>query len=178
MDTRTFFTIMGTAPAAVTVVTTLDRRGRARGVTVAAVCSVSAEPPLLLVCIDLRSRTLPALREHAGFAVNFLRGDRAVLAERFASKVEDRFDGVEWCAGATGVPILYRDILAHAECRTVQEVEAGDHVVLIARVEGGGTPAPGSRPLTYFRHRYAPWPPGQVDDAAASEGSPVPTRTW
>jgi flavin reductase (DIM6/NTAB) family NADH-FMN oxidoreductase RutF len=166
MDTRAFFDIMGAAPAAVTVVTTVDRLGRAHGLTAAAVCSVSAEPPLLLVCIDRRSRTLPALRESRAFAVNFLRGDRADVAARFAARVVDRFDGIDWRPGESGVPILHRDSLAYAECRTTEEIDAGDHVVLIARVVAGAPPPAQSRPLMYFRHRYGPWP-GEVDDARA-----------
>jgi flavin reductase (NADH) len=172
LERRVFLDIMGTLPSGVAVVTTLDRDGKPQGLTVSAVCSVSAEPPMLLISIDQRSRTLPCLLASGRFAVNFLRGDRAEVSRRFSSPALDRFDGIEWQAGGTGVPILFADSLSFAECRTVQEVEAGDHVILIAAVEGGSPPPPESRPLTYFRRRYSPWP-GRVD---AAEIDPAGTR--
>jgi flavin reductase (DIM6/NTAB) family NADH-FMN oxidoreductase RutF len=163
MDTRTYFDIMGTAPASVTVVTTLDATGQPRGLTVAAVTSVSADPPILLVSIDRRSRTLPTIRQHGAFAVNFLRGDRAEVAARFASPLADRFAGIGWGPGATGVPVLVEDSLSHAECVTIHERLVGDHMVLFGHVLAGAPPPVRSRPLLYFRHRYASWQ-GHVDD--------------
>ena len=175
MDKRTFFDIMGTAPAAVTVVTTVDAAGRPRGMTVAAVGSVSAEPPSLMISVDHRSRTLPDLITAGGFAVNYLRGDRAGISRRFAAPSEDRFEGVEWRAGSRGMPILYADSLSWMECRIEQVIESGDHVILIASVEDGVAPPPQSRPLMYFRHHYQEWP-GHVADAR-STSPPPPTPT-
>lgn len=164
MDTRTFFDIMGTAPATVTVVTTIDAAGHPRGMTVAAVSSVSADPPSLLISVDRRSRTLPDLRNAGRFAVNYLRGDRAAVSQRFASPVADRFEGIEWRPGSTGMPILHADAIAWAECRIQQEIVSDDHLILIAAVEDGAPPPPRSRPLMYFRHHYEAWT-GQVEDA-------------
>lgn len=167
MDKRTFFDIMGTAPAAVSVVTTIHAGGEPRGMTVAAVTSVSAEPPSLLISLDHRSRTLADLVAAGAFAVNYLRGDRADISRRFSSPVSDRFAGVEWRPGSTGMPILHADSLAWLECRIGQVIESGDHVLLVAWVEAGEVPPPRSRPLMYFRHRYEAWP-GQVEDARSS----------
>ena len=128
---------MASYPAGVAVVTTLDTDGTPRGLTTTAVSSVSAEPPLLLVCVDLTSRTLPALRAGGRFVVNFLREGRSELARLFASKAEDKFAGVEWRPSATGMPVLEADALAWAECVTVHEIEPGDHVVLLGQVEDG-----------------------------------------
>jgi flavin reductase (DIM6/NTAB) family NADH-FMN oxidoreductase RutF len=164
---RAFLDIMGTIPSVVTVVTTLDADGRPYGLTVSAVCSVSAEPPMLLVCIDRRSRTLASLRASGKFAVNFLRGDRAELGQRFASSIVDRFEGVEWRVASSGVPVLYADSLSFAACRTVEEIGAGDHVILIGHVEEGSSPPPQSRPLMYFRRRYRAWP----TEVAENDGS-------
>jgi flavin reductase (DIM6/NTAB) family NADH-FMN oxidoreductase RutF len=182
VDTRTFFDIMGTAPAAVTVVTTVDATGHPRGMTVAAVSSVSAHPPSLLISVDLRSRTLPNLRQAGRFAVNFLRGDRAEISRRFASPMADRFEGVEWQPGPTGMPILHADSLSWAECRIQHEIKSGDHVILIAAVEAGSPPPPLSRPLMYFRHHHEAWS-GEVADArhvpaaAVATASPRPRTT-
>jgi len=179
MDKRTFFDIMGTAPATVTVVTTIGVDGQPRGLTVGAVTSVSADPPSLLISLDQRSRSLRHLVAAGRFAVNYLRGDRAEVSRRFAMPGEDRFAEVEWRAGSTGMPILEGDSLAWLECRIEQVIESGDHVVLIAAVEDGVAPPAGSRPLMYFRHHYEAWP-GQVDDlrsTAPREGSVPSTPT-
>ena len=177
MDKRTFFDIMGTAPATVTVVTTIGAEGEPRGLTVGAVTSVSAEPPSLLISLDHRAGSLKDLLAAGRFAVNYLRGDRAEVSRRFSTPVQDRFAGIEWRPGTTGVPILYDDSLSWLECRIEQVVESGDHVVLIAAVVDGAAPPPGSRPLMYFRHHYEAWP-GKVEDPLATapkEGS-VPER--
>ena len=63
---------MSAFPTGVAVVTTLDAEGGPRGLTTNALCAVSAEPPLLLVCVDRESRTLPALLHSGRFVVNFL----------------------------------------------------------------------------------------------------------
>lgn len=163
MDRRTFFDIMGTAPATVTVVTTVDAEGKPRGLTVGAVTSVSAEPPSLLISLDRRSHSLEVLKAAGRFAVNYLRGDRAEVSRRFSMPLADRFEGIAWRPGTTGLPILHEDSLAWLECTIEEIIESGDHVVLIAAVEDGVAPPPGSRPLMYFRHHYEAWP-GNVAD--------------
>lgn len=171
MDRRQFFDLMGSAPACVTVVTTLDAQGRPRGLTVGAVCSVSAEPPSLLISIDRRSRTLGDLLRSGRFVVNFLRGDRPQVGARFAGSAADRFAGLAWRPGRHGMPVLHADSLSWAECRVEQEMVSGDHVVVIALVESGVPPPAGSRPLMYFRHRFTTWA-GHVDDPRALHSRP------
>lgn len=72
LDGQTFAQVMACWPAGVAVVTTIDASGTPRGLTTTAVTSVSLDPPLLLVCVDRTSRTLPALRYARAFAVNVL----------------------------------------------------------------------------------------------------------
>jgi flavin reductase (DIM6/NTAB) family NADH-FMN oxidoreductase RutF len=150
-----FCAIMGAFPTGVAVVTTLDADGEPRGLTTNALCSVSAEPPLLLVCVDRESRTLPALQHSKRFVVNFLAERRVELARLFASKAEDKFATVTWEPGLGGMPCLREDSLAYAECETEQELEAGDHVVLTGLVVGGMAPDPESVPILYFRRSYS-----------------------
>ena len=150
-----FFAIMSAFPTGVAVVTTLDADGGPRGLTTNALCAVSAEPPLLLVCVDRESRTLPALRHSRRFVVNFLAERRDELARVFASKVDDKFAGVDWTPGLGGMPCLRTDSLAYAECAVEQELEAGDHVVFTGLVEGGLAPDPASVPILYFRRTYS-----------------------
>nr|MBA2297898.1 flavin reductase family protein [Actinomycetota bacterium] len=126
-----FVSIMSAFPTGVAIVTTLDEQGRPRGLTTNAICSVSTDPPLLLVCVAQTSRTLAALRHARRFVVNFMSDGRADLCALFASKAEDKFADVRWTSGLGGVPCLTEDALAYAECLTEQELEAGDHLILI-----------------------------------------------
>ncbi len=149
-----FRKIMSAFPTGVAIVTTLAADGTPRGLTTNAVCSVSADPPLLLVCVDRESRTLPALLHSKRFVVNFVAEGRSELANLFASKAEDKFAGVAWQPGLGGMPCLREDSLAYAECSTHGELEAGDHVVITGLVEAGVAPDPESIPILYFRRSY------------------------
>ena len=153
-----FVSIMSAFPTGVAIVTTLDEEGRPRGLTTNAVSAVSADPPMLLVCVDRTSRTLAALRHAKRFVVNFMSDGRADLCALFASKAEDKFAEVRWEPGLGGVPCLTEDALAYAECLTEQELEAGDHLILIGLVEAGSPPDPERVPILYFRRAYGSTP--------------------
>lgn len=154
VDQSTFITTMGAFPTGVTVVTTVDRQGKPRGLTCNAFTSVSVTPPLLLICVSKESVTLNALLDTRRFAINFLARGRGELANHFASKHPDKFAQVTWARSARGMPLLIQDAIAFADCSVVQTVEAGDHYVLIGLVEEAQPPSPKSEPLVYFRKRY------------------------
>jgi len=149
-----FLAIMATFPTGVTIVTALDGDDRPVGLASTAFSSVSADPPLVLVCVDRSSRTLPALLERNAFCVNFLKRDRHALCVVFASKADEKFRDVAWRPAANGMPVLYEDSLAHVECTTENVVEAGDHLIVIGRVVGGRPPAGGEEPLAYYRRSF------------------------
>lgn len=153
-----FFALMSAFPTGVAIVTTLAEDGTPRGLTTNAVCGVSAEPPLLLVCVDRESRTLPALLHSQRFVVNFVAEGRHELARLFASKANDKFARVAWRPGLHGMPCLHEDALAYAECATERVLEAGDHVILTGLVEDGVTPDPDAVPILYFRRAYGATP--------------------
>ncbi|MBA2764158.1 MAG: flavin reductase family protein [Thermoleophilaceae bacterium] len=153
-----FVSIMSAFPTGVAIVTTLDEEGRPRGLTTNAVCAVSAEPPMLLVCVDRTSRTLAALRHAKRFVVNFMSESGAEVCALFASKSDDKFAQVDWEPGLGGVPRLTGDALAYAECLTEQELEAGDHLILIGLVEAGSAPDPERAPILYYRSAYGSTP--------------------
>lgn len=158
VDRDAFFAIMSAFPTGVAIVTTLEPDGTPRGLTTNAVTSVSAEPPILLVCVDRNSRTLPALLHTKRFVVNFMRDDCAELCAVFASKADDKFGQVAWTPGLGGVPVLHEGAIAHAECATLEELEIGDHVVVTGLVEEGSPPDPAHAPIVYFRKTYASAP--------------------
>ncbi len=159
IDRQAFFEIMASFPTGVAIVTTLDADGTPRGLTTTAVSSVSARPPTVLVCVDLGSRTLAALRTSRHFVVNFIGERRSPLCLRFASKVEDKFEGVSWTPSSAGLPVLHDDALAWAECTTMHDVEVGDHVLLVARVQAGGVQPELDPPLLYYRRSWGVWTP-------------------
>jgi flavin reductase (DIM6/NTAB) family NADH-FMN oxidoreductase RutF len=164
-----FFEIMASFPSGVAIVTTTTSEGLARGLTTTAVSSVSADPPTILVCVDLASRTLAALRERRRFVVNFVRQGCSQLCMLFASKVDDKFAHVSWSETESGLPLLHGDVIAWAECSTVHDLEIGDHVILVARVEAGAVSAPDESPLMYYRRSWGVWSPVHE----ASEPDPV-----
>ncbi|MGD0196856.1 MAG: flavin reductase family protein [Solirubrobacteraceae bacterium] len=153
IDAGTFQRVMGSFPAGVAVVTTRDADLRPCGLTTTALASVSLDPPLLLVCVDLASRTLPALLHARTFAVNVLEVGHSSLARHFASKVDDKFAELAWTDGASGLPILREHCVAWAECQLRTELEAGDHVILIGEVVDGWAAQDGQS-LIYFQRGF------------------------
>jgi flavin reductase (DIM6/NTAB) family NADH-FMN oxidoreductase RutF len=136
----------------VSIVTT--RAGeRVHGMTVSAFAEVSLVPPLVLVCADRASNTLPLIEESGVFALNLLARDQEELSNRFASKRDEwrRFEGLETDRGVTGAPLL-RGVVANLDCRVVAAHAHGDHVVYVGLVEEARTFE--RPPLVYARGRY------------------------
>jgi flavin reductase (DIM6/NTAB) family NADH-FMN oxidoreductase RutF len=172
LDRESFFEVMASFPSGVAIVTTVSDDGALRGLTTTAVCSVSAHPPTILVCVDLASRTLAALRARRRFVVNLMGEGRSELCLLFASKEEDKFAHVAWRPTAAGLPVLHGDVLAWAECSTLRELEIGDHVVLVALVDDGGVHPELQTPLMYYRRSWGVWAP--VHEAAEPDAVSIP----
>ena len=143
----------------VTIVTT-EWDGQRFGMTASAFSSVSIDPPLVLVCPDRRSKTLPFLRKSGVFTVNVLASDQETLSSRFAAagNEEVRFDGLVCSMGKTGAPRL-PGALVTLDCRTVALHEAGDHVICVGEVMDADVAARGA-PLVYYEGGYHPLEPG------------------
>jgi len=135
----------------VTVVTTSDADKRPAGLTASAFTSVSLDPPLILICVDHKSQTYPALLERGRFAVNILNAGQSDLSRRFASTRLDKFDDVRYRVSALGLPLL-DDALAHLECSTVNTHVEGDHTIFVGLVERASVGT--GEPLLYFRGKY------------------------
>jgi flavin reductase (DIM6/NTAB) family NADH-FMN oxidoreductase RutF len=136
----------------VTILTT--RVGeRVHGMTVSAFTEVSLSPPLVLVCADKRSNTLPLIEEGRIFAVNILARDQEALSNRFASKADEwrRFESLDYATGTTGAPLLAGTV-ANLDCRVVAAHEAGDHVIYVGEVEE--LRAFDREPLVYYGGSY------------------------
>ena len=152
IDTDSFRAVLGRFATGVTVVTTRDAEGRDHGVTVSAFASLSLTPSLVLVCIDQASSLHPVLAAASHFAVNILASSQEALSRRFSGADDDRFDGVGYTRGVTGVALL-DDTLAHVECRVARRHDEGDHTIFVGEVEAAETS--GGRPLLYYRGGYA-----------------------
>jgi flavin reductase (DIM6/NTAB) family NADH-FMN oxidoreductase RutF len=121
-------------PTGVTVVTRLMPDRRPHGLTVSSFTSLSLHPPLVLVCIDLRSSFLKGLAEDDMFAINVLNEDQKHLSIHFSKpSEEERFQEVVWHEGERGVPLL-SDAVATFQCQLSRTVDAGDHRILIGKV--------------------------------------------
>jgi flavin reductase (DIM6/NTAB) family NADH-FMN oxidoreductase RutF len=130
-----FRQVMGHFATGVTIVTARGNAGVV-GLTVNSFCSVSLDPPLVLVCIDLKSNTLPAIRESRAFAVNILSEEQENLSRCFATSSEERyryFCHARYGVAATGSPIL-EGILGFVDTRLVAEYPGGDHAILVGEV--------------------------------------------
>lgn len=138
-------------PSGVTVVTTKDAGGRLHGITVSAFCSVSLEPPLILVCIEKITGSHAALRESGTFIVNMLNESQSELSEHFASTLTDKFADTEFTPGIEGLPIL-KGVAASLECRVHAEHDGGDHTIFVGRVEK--ITINDARPLAYLHGDY------------------------
>ncbi|WP_369060319.1 flavin reductase family protein [Caulobacter sp. 73W] len=136
----------------VTVVTALCPEGRKLGFTVNSFASVSLDPPLALICVDLNSFSLQGLEASGAFVVNVLHADQQALARQFVQRDDDRFAGVGLETWGTGAPII-DDCMANFECRISQAFDAGDHRVIVGEILRVRFD-PAHEPLVYLQGRF------------------------
>jgi flavin reductase (DIM6/NTAB) family NADH-FMN oxidoreductase RutF len=123
--------------------------------TATAVCSVSAEPPTLLVCINRLASTHDAIAKSRVFCVNLLRAEDWELSTAFSGQQtgEGRFRNRNWSKLITGSPVLV-DSLVSFDCRVVKSVAHGSHTVFLGQVEQVVLGKKG-KPLLYSEGQYA-----------------------
>lgn len=146
-----FRAALGRFASGVTVVTTKDKTGRMHGITVSSFCSVSLNPPLILVCIDKQTGSHRAFGEIETFVVNILREDQQHYSDLFASQLSDKFDETEYTETADGTPIL-KDALVNMECRLVNSHDNGDHTIFVGEITKSYVTD--GKPLIYFHGNY------------------------
>jgi flavin reductase (DIM6/NTAB) family NADH-FMN oxidoreductase RutF len=152
IDPDTFRAVLGRFASGVTILTARDAAGGDHGMTVSAFCSVSLEPPLVLACVD-HAATMHDLLLTAGHAgISLLAYNQEPLSRRFAELESDRFEGLGYVRGKSGV-VLFDDALAHLECHVRDRHPAGDHTIIVFEVERAETRQ--DRPLLYYRGGYA-----------------------
>jgi flavin reductase (DIM6/NTAB) family NADH-FMN oxidoreductase RutF len=138
-------------PSGITVVTSRGREGTFYGITVSAFCSVSLNPPLVLVCIEKTTVSHMAIESSQSFVVNILAQEDEGLSEHFAIPAPNKFEGLGYRIGLEGVPVL-DDALVALECRLRSEFDGGDHTIFVGLVEK--VSIKDGKPLVYFHGNY------------------------
>ncbi|VTU40265.1 FMN reductase (NADH) NtaB [Variovorax sp. PBS-H4] len=150
-DLRAFRRCLGQFSTGVTVITG-NGVGGPVGVTANSFSSLSMDPPLILWSISRSSRSFDAFVSATAFTVHILASDQIDLSQRFASKMEDKFAGIDWRPGLLGAPLI-PGAAAILQCTTEAFHDAGDHVLLIGRVVHFARAAASA--LVFAQGRYA-----------------------
>jgi flavin reductase (DIM6/NTAB) family NADH-FMN oxidoreductase RutF len=138
-------------PSGITVVTSRGTDGNFHGITVSAFCSVSLDPPLILVCIEKTTISHLAISSSGSFVVNVLARADEDLSERFSIPAANKFDGISYRVGLDGIPILDVALVA-LECRLQDAFDGGDHTIFVGLVAKASIRD--GKPLVYFHGNY------------------------
>ncbi|GGS10356.1 hypothetical protein GCM10010269_56860 [Streptomyces humidus] len=150
-DVRDLRRALGQYATGVTVVTARAADGRKVGMTANSFTSVSLDPPLVLWCPGKNQPSTPDFTSATHFAVNILAADQHHLSRQFATPADDKFAGAPTGEGVGGTPLL-EGAVARFQCRTLQCLDAGDHLVMLGEVERYD--APGGDPLVFHSGSY------------------------
>jgi flavin reductase len=149
--------VMSRLAGGVTVVAAVDAEGKAHGMTVNALTSVSLDPVLVLFCCERDSSLHEPVLSSGRWTVSVLAAEQEKLSDWFAARERhgtDQFAGLAVRKGAhTDVPIL-GDALAWLECRTWATYDGGDHTIVVGEVLDLGLGPTDTDPLLYFRRGY------------------------
>ncbi len=149
---RDFRAALGMFATGVTIVTARGADGAPVGLTANSFNSVSLEPPLVLWSLAKSASSMAHFERGSHYAIHILAAAQHELAQRFASKAVDRFDGVRFREGAGSAPIL-EGAAAVFECFNRSRYEEGDHVIFVGEVERCSWRA-GAQPLIFHGGRY------------------------
>jgi flavin reductase (DIM6/NTAB) family NADH-FMN oxidoreductase RutF len=153
MEDRAFRRALGEFATGVAVVTARGRGKELIGMTMSSFNSVSLDPPLVLFSVDRKARSLPAMLEAKGFAVNILARDQEQISYQFARALSDKWDQVKTSVGHAEAPLI-SGAMAHFECTPYAIYQGGDHVIFVVRVVRHASRAEVAAPLIFFRGRY------------------------
>ena len=151
-DQTAFRLTMGNFATGVVVVTGL-LDGEPIGFAAQSFVSLSLDPPLVAFCPGKLSSSWPRIRESSSFGITILGEDQQGVCNDMAQSGQDKFANVSWRSGATGAPML-ENVLAFVECSIEAEHDAGDHTIVVGRVQGYQRVRNEAAPLLYFRSVY------------------------
>ncbi|MBC2885822.1 flavin reductase [Ochrobactrum sp. CM-21-5] len=155
VEPKAYRDVMSHYAGAVQLVTTAGVAGR-RGLTLTAACSVSDNPPTVLICLQKIHEANRLFMENGVFAINTLAGTHEMLADAFSGRIgltqDERFELAQWDILATGAPVL-KDALAAFDCRVVSVQDHSTHHVLFGEVVGLRSNSD-EEALIYLNRRY------------------------
>lgn len=157
IDAAVYRRALGHYPTGVCVVTASLPNGPRAGMVVGSFTSVSLSPPLVGFFPDMSSSSWPAIERAGKFCVNILASDQKDLCRRFSAKGEDKFAGLSHRLSANGSPVL-DDVVAWIDCTLEKVYEAGDHYIVLGRVQELDISRP-DQPLLFFRGGYGSFAP-------------------
>jgi flavin reductase (DIM6/NTAB) family NADH-FMN oxidoreductase RutF len=169
MEDRAFRRALGEFATGVAVVTARGRGEELIGMTMSSFNSVSIDPPLVLFCVDRKARSLPAMLEARGFAINVLARDQEGISNQFARALTDKWNQIKTSVGHAEAPLI-SGALAHFECAPFANYDGGDHVIFVVRVLRHTTRSEAAAPLIFFRGRYR----DLVDETEREPAWPLP----
>lgn len=151
-DSAEFRRVLGHYPTGVTVVTAVAGSDPV-GLAIGSFGSVSLEPPLVMFCPGRSSSSWPLIESSGSFCVNVLAEDQADVSSLFAGRDPDKFAGVTWSTRATGSPVI-DGCLAWIDCTIEVTHDAGDHWIVVGRVEELAVERPDIGPLIFLKGGY------------------------
>lgn len=165
-DAAQFKLGMRNLAGAVSIITSCHD-GKRYGMTATAVCSASADPPTVLVCVNRNTTTHNAIAAAGVFCVNVLRHEDQELSGVFSGrqKGEGRFRAERWTRLATGAPVLLNSLVSF-DCRIANQLVHGTHTIFLGEVEQLQIGRKG-KPLLYSDGQYAKL-------ASLAHGEPLP----
>ena len=147
----TFKELMKRFASGVTLIT-FENEGRLSGLTVSSFCSLSMNPPLILICIDKKIPSHDSLKNGSSFGVNICTSKQGKLAWDFANSNIDKNElilSLDHRITDDKVPLL-NDCLASMECTLKETYEGGDHTIFVGQIESGDF-SEESDPLVYYK---------------------------
>lgn len=157
VDPRLFRDVLGHYPTGVVAVTGVSPAGAPLAMVVGTFSSVSLDPPLVTFMPTKESATYAALRESPSFCINVFAHDQTNETRTLAQRDPNKFDNVAWTKSDKGIPQI-DNAVAYIHCTRVQEVEAGDHSIVLCEVSDVEVARP-VNPLVFFQGGYGAFTP-------------------
>jgi flavin reductase (DIM6/NTAB) family NADH-FMN oxidoreductase RutF len=154
---RWFRQVLGQYPTGVCVVTAKRPEDFRAGFVVGSFTSASLDPPLVAFFPDKGSTSWPKIRDAGRFCVNILGADQEEICRRFASRAQDKFEGIPFREAGSGAPII-NGVVAWIDCDLESVHEVGDHYIVLGRVRELDVESPGL-PLLFFQGGYGRFSP-------------------
>jgi flavin reductase (DIM6/NTAB) family NADH-FMN oxidoreductase RutF len=153
IDPMLYRQVLGHFPTGVTVISS-QVDGRPVGLAIGSFFSVSLDPPLVGFCVARTSSTWPSISATGVFGVSVLAEDQHETSGRFASKAEDKFEGISWEPSPITRSPLIQGAVAHIDCELYETHEGGDHLIVEGLVRSLDVHRPDVGPLLFFKGGY------------------------